>query len=121
MLAITYATQEKWTEALHFVEKGSPLIPQHIGVLAGILRRMGEVDRAEELIQKLMPGAAYGAPSGLTFFYLVCGEIDKAVDWLGKAIEQRDPTAAAYASMFFRSTSRWPKLARLMNLPEEAR
>jgi serine/threonine-protein kinase len=120
-LAVSYARQEKWTEALHVAEKADPMIPLATGILAGILRRMGEVDRAEELIQKLMPGAAYGAPSGLTFFYLVCGEIDKAVDWLGKAIEQRDPTAAAYASMFFRSTSRWPKLARLMNLPEEAR
>jgi serine/threonine-protein kinase len=33
----------------------------------------------------------------------------------------RGPIAAVFASTYFRSTSRWPALARLMNLPEEAR
>ena len=121
ILALTYARQEKWTEALHFAEKRASLIPQSIGILAGLLKRMGEVDRAEELIQKLMPGEAYGAPLGLCFFYLVCGEIDKAADWIEKAIEQRHPLAAYLSIWFLRSTSRWPALAKLMNLPEEAR
>jgi serine/threonine-protein kinase len=121
LLAITYARQEDWTEALHFAERGSPLIPHHIGVLAGVLRRIGEVRRAEELLQKLMPGETYGAPFGLFFFHFLCGEMDKAVDWLEKAIEQRHPLAATHASTWLRSTSRWPELARLMNLPEEAR
>jgi serine/threonine-protein kinase len=118
-LTLIYARQEKWTEALHFAEKESPLIPQHIGILAGILRRMGEVKRAEEWIQKLMSGGTYGAPLGLCVFYLVCGEIDRAADWLEKAIQQRQPTAAIYASMYFHSTTRWPELAKLMNLQEE--
>jgi hypothetical protein len=82
---------------------------------------MGEVKRAEELIQRLMSGETFGAPLGLSVFYLVCGEIDRAADWLEKLIEQRHPDATVVASMFFRSTSRWPALARLMNLPEEAR
>ena len=97
------------------------MIPDAIGTLAGVLRRMGEVSRAEELIQKLMPADAYGAPMGLAVFYLVCGEIDRAADWLEKAIEQRDVNVIWFASAWFRSTSRWPALARLMNLPEEAR
>jgi tetratricopeptide (TPR) repeat protein len=120
ILANTYARQEKWTEALHFAEKeSSSLIPQHIGTLAGVLRRMGEMKRAEELLQKLMSGETFGAPLGLCHFYFVCGEMDKAADWLEKAIEQRHPLAGAFASMYFRSSSRWPTLARLMNLPEE--
>jgi TPR repeat protein len=68
-----------------------------------------------------MPGKAYGAPLGLCYFHFLCGEIDRAADWLEKAIEQRHPAAAVIASIFFRSTSRWPALAKLMNLPEEAR
>jgi TPR repeat protein len=121
-LALAYVRQENWTEALHFAEKASVLlIPSTIGTLAGILRRMGEANRAEELIQKLMPGETYGAPIGLFFFHFICGDIDKAADWLEKAIEQRHPAAAIYASMYFRSTSRWPALAKLLNLPEEAR
>jgi Tfp pilus assembly protein PilF len=120
MVALTYARQEKWTEALHFAEKASSsLMPQAIGVLAGVLKRVGEANRAEELIQRLMPGETYGAPLGFCLFYLLCGEIDRAADWLEKAIEQRHPNTAHYASMNFRSSSRWPALARLMNLPEE--
>jgi tetratricopeptide (TPR) repeat protein len=120
-LAITYARQEKWTEALHFAEKATPMIPQAIGALAGILKRMGEVKRAEELLQKLMPCETYGAPIGLFYFCFVCGDIDRAADWLEKAIQQRQPNAALFASIYFRSSSRWPELASLMNLPEEAR
>jgi Tfp pilus assembly protein PilF len=122
LLARTYARQENWAEALHFAEKASALlIPATIGTLAGVLKRTGEVKRAEELIQKLMPGEAYGAPLGLYIFYLVCGEIERAADWIEKAIEQRHPLAAVYASVYFRSSSRWPALVKLMNLPEEAR
>ena len=122
VLAVTYARQENWTEALYFAEKGATALrPPTIGTLAGVLKRVGEVKRAEELVQKLMPGEAYGAPTGLCQFYLLCGEIDRAADWLEKAIEQHYPTASIIASMYFRSTSRWPALAKLMNLPDEAR
>ena len=52
-------------------------------------------------------------------FHLVSGELDAAADWTETAIEQR-----AVAVLFFlhahatalRSTPRWPRLARLMNL-----
>jgi serine/threonine-protein kinase len=121
ILALTYARQEKWTEALRFAEKATPMIPTAIGVLAGVLKRMGEVNRAEELLQKLMPGETYGTPLGLCSFNLMCGEIDEAADWLEKLIEQHNPGAAFIASAYFRSSSRWPALAKLMNLPEEAR
>lgn len=97
------------------------MAPFAIGTLAGALRQMGEVDRAEELRQKLMLGEAYGAPLGLAFYYLLCGETNKAADWLEKAIEQRHPNAMAIALRQFRSTSRWAALADLVNLPEEAR
>jgi tetratricopeptide (TPR) repeat protein len=120
VLAITYARQQKWTEALHFTEKCPPM-PFTNGILAGVLKRMGKVNRAEELIQKLMPGEAYGVPFGLYSFYFLCGDIDRAADWLEKAIEQRHPKATYTASIYFRSTSRWSGLARLLNLPEEAR
>jgi tetratricopeptide (TPR) repeat protein len=118
-LAISYAQQEKWTEALPLAEKATPMIPVAIGTLAGVLKRMGEANRAEELLQELMPDETYGAPLGLAAFFLLCGDIDRAADWLEKAIEQRQPNALITASMLFRSTSRWPGLARLMNLSEE--
>jgi TolB-like protein/predicted Ser/Thr protein kinase len=119
-LTLTYARQEKWTEALHIAEKAFPMLSWVIGILAGVLKRMGEVSRAEELIQKLMSSENYDVPIGLSLFYLVCGEIDRAAEWWEKVIEQRNPNAPHFGSVLFRSTSRWPALARLMNLPEEA-
>jgi serine/threonine protein kinase len=120
-LALAYAGQQKWMEALQFAEKGFPMVHPLIGTLAGVLRRIGEVKRAKELIQQLMPGETYGSPLGLFFFHFICGEIDAATDWLEKAIEQRDNRAPIFASWQLRSSSRWPALAKLMNLPKEAR
>ena len=83
-----------------------------------MLKLTGQENRAEELIQSFMPGEAYGAPMGLFFFHFLCEEMDRAAECWEKIIDQRHPLAAIYASMFLRSTSRWPALARLMNLPE---
>jgi tetratricopeptide (TPR) repeat protein len=119
-LALTYARKEQWAEALHIAEKASPKNPWGIGFLAGVLKRTGEVSRAEELIQKLMSIENYNIPIGLSLSYLVCGELDRAAEWWEKVIEQRSPLAPDFGSVFFRSTSQWPALARLMKLPEEA-
>jgi len=125
VLALTYARQEKWVEAAEtlrsFAERASSVTPQFIGTLAGALKIIGEVNRAEDLIKRLMPGEAYGAPFGLALYYLLCEEMDRAAEWWEKVIEQRHPLASIYGSIFFRSTSRWPALARLMNLPEDVR
>ena len=120
-LALTYARKEQWTEALHIAEKASPRNPWGIGFLASVLKRTGEVSRAEELIQRLLSIENYNVPVGLSLFYLVCGEMDRAAEWWEKVIEQRSPLAPDFGSVFFRSTSQWPALARLMNLPDEAR
>ena len=61
---------------------------------------------------------------GMVFYHLVCSEIDAAIDWYERAIEQRQPMAAMFASAGFfkplRASPRWAKLARMMNLPETA-
>lgn len=84
-----------------------------------MLKRLGEVNRAEELIQKLMPGDSYGAPMAIAFFYFLCGEMDRAGQWREKVIEQRHPLAPIYAPVFLRSAPNWPALSKRMNLPPE--
>jgi serine/threonine protein kinase len=121
LLAFSYARQEKWKEAAQFAKQESGMAPFATGILAGALKQMGEVSRAEELKKKLMPGEAYGAPLGFTFYYLLSGEANIAADWLEKAIKQRHPNAMAMALRQFHSSPRWAALARLINLPEEAR
>ena len=65
-----------------------------------------------------MPGMS---TLGMIHYHLVRSEIDAAIDWYERAIEQRQPTALELASAGFfkplRSSPRWPRLARMMNLP----
>ncbi len=79
-----------------------------------------DIGRSEELLQKLLPGEAYAAPLGLAHYYLYCGELDKAMDWSEKAIEQRHPAVLFFLNVHIpvlRSSPRWPDLKRLLNLP----
>ena len=120
-LAMALALQEKWGEARHFAEKATPLIPIGLGILAGILKHMGEANRSEVLIQKLITEEPYGAPSGLCYFYFLSRKVDEYCDCIEKLIEQRHLNAVHFAIWYGRSSPRWPALARLINLPEEAR
>ena len=58
-----------------------------------------DIGRSEELLQKLLPGEAYAAPLGLAHYYLYCGELDKAMDWSEKAIEQRHPAVLFFLNV----------------------
>jgi len=87
------------------------------GFLTHVLMQAGEKDRAQELLARL-PGMM---PSGMVRYLLVASEIDAAIDWYEKGVEQQQPFAALWASAAFlkplRSSPRWPKLAKMMNLP----
>jgi TolB-like protein/predicted Ser/Thr protein kinase len=124
-LANHYATRRMFAEALPFAEKASSLAIWNspiAGALTGLLIRTGGRRRGEELIQRLISSQAYGAPFGLAIFHTFCGEIDPAADWFEKAIEERYPGIALWlqsgAGEPLRSSPRWPKLAKMMNLPE---
>jgi TolB-like protein/Tfp pilus assembly protein PilF len=124
-MAFIHALRGDLAEALAFAEKAYAVAPglgQVMGLLAGVLALSGDIDRAEGLLEKLRPGQAYGAPRALAIFHLLCGEVEKAADWTGKAIEQRDPLITFFLrhplAKALRSTARWPALAKMMNLPE---
>jgi tetratricopeptide (TPR) repeat protein len=118
-IADACAGQSRWTEALRIMEKATPMIPEALGVFAGILKHMGEEDRADELIQKLMSGEPYGIPKAQVVFSYLSGNIDKAADWVEKMIEQHHLNASHLARWCVRSSPRWPTLAKRMNLPEK--
>lgn len=96
----------------------SPWSATATGFLAGLLVRSGEKGRAEKLIES-MHGMI---PVGMILYHLVCGDIDTAIDWYERAIEQRQPMAVLLAAAGYmraiRSSPRWPRLAKMMNLPE---
>jgi TolB-like protein/Tfp pilus assembly protein PilF/predicted Ser/Thr protein kinase len=117
--------QDRTDEALAYAEKVYSLVPTNWGVtgfLAGILSRTGDQKRADSLRQMLGSGEAFGAPVGLAHFHMVLGEIDVAAGWLERAIEQRDTRAPWILPHMFgnqlTSSTYWPKLAKMMNLPE---
>ncbi len=117
------ASRGMHAEALALAEKAYSFIPgapNVIGLLAGLLMLTGDTSRAEALLPKLGDGRTYGTPVGFAVFHLLCGEIDRVADWTEQAIEQRHPLVYAFFGML-RSSSRWPAIAKLMNLPEEAR
>ena len=90
-----------------------------IGGFAAALTRSGETKRAEELLEKLKPGDAYGAPIGLGTFHFLCSEFEQSVDWVRKAIEQRHPAVFFFLNVHgqaLRSSPSWPQLADSLNL-----
>jgi TolB-like protein len=124
-LGEAYATMGRWPEAVGALEQSHRIAPQDalgIGMLAGALARVGEKARAEGLIQEM--GKAPRPIFGKVLYHVLCGETEPAADWYERAIEQRDPFALVFASgpllSTIRQTSRWPKLARMMNLPDNA-
>jgi hypothetical protein len=89
--------QQRWPEALALTENGYAVAPGNyfnIGQLAGILKAMGQSERAGTLMRKLGDGKMFGEPAGFIAYHLVLGEIDHAADWFETLIDQRDPRAA---------------------------
>ena len=126
-LAEFYAARGRFAEALPIAEKAftlTPWYPSSVGIYAGLLARLGQPDRGQELIQKLGSGETFGASTGRAIFHTCCGEMDLAADWCEKAIAERDPQGSQtlQTPLFepLRASPRWPKLAALMNLQAEA-
>ena len=76
--------------------------------------------RAADLRQLLRPAEAYGVPTGLAMFYLACMDLDQAMPWIMRAVEQHDQRVNVIHRLVpaLRSRPGWPELAKMMNLPE---
>jgi eukaryotic-like serine/threonine-protein kinase len=124
-LAGYHASRGELDQALALSERAyalAPVLPDVIGLLAGLLKRAGDTRRGDELLQKLQPADAYGVPRGLTVYQWVLREFDAMADWIEKAIDQHDPSGVLYLRLWpggeLRSTPRWAGLMRKLNLPE---
>jgi serine/threonine protein kinase/tetratricopeptide (TPR) repeat protein len=122
LIAQSHFFQGRFAKARESAEEGFRLAPWDAvatGFLAYVLMQAGEKDRARELLARLLPGMM---ASGMVRYLLVSSEIDAALDWYEKGIEERQSFAVLWASAEFlqplRASPRWPKLAKMMNLPE---
>jgi serine/threonine protein kinase/tetratricopeptide (TPR) repeat protein len=120
-LAEIYIVIGRFAEAVVAGEKAYQLAPWNsmaTGIFAAALVRVGQRDRAEALIAQMgeQPIPVWGRIG----YHLLCSEIDAAADWYEKAIRDRDPFAVVFARIPYgkalRDSTRWPKLARMMNL-----
>ena len=93
--------------------------PLNIGLLAGSLRNVRETAGAEALLAQLPPDT-HGFALMRTCFHLVCGEIDAAVEWAGKAADERHlilvPSIVRPFESLLRQSFGWPALLRRLNL-----
>ena len=121
-LGLLCARRHQHTEAMQCAERamaGAPWCPYSIGVMAAALANEGLTDRAQPLLVALR-GDAYGGPVGLAVYYLARGEIEQAVEWSGKAVEQRFPAFIPRMIRTFepslRRSAAWPDVLKKMNL-----
>jgi tetratricopeptide (TPR) repeat protein len=97
----------------------SPWNGNIVGFFGGLLSHTGQAVRGEAIMEALgQPGTN---PFSRVFFHMLRSEIDLAADWYEKAIEQRELFALICAPSPvitpLRESERWPRLAKLMNLP----
>jgi len=122
-LGMLHAKLGQHVEARKCADRGfaaAPWSPHSIGLLAGTMMNAGETKEAEELLAKL--SGSYREPAARACFHVVHGEIDNAVEWAGKALDQR---VAAIITIIIRSfepllrkSAGWPGLLKKMNLGE---
>jgi eukaryotic-like serine/threonine-protein kinase len=121
-LALLYARRHQQTEAMQCAERamaGAPWCPYSIGVMAAALANEGQANRAQPLLVALR-GDAYGGPVGLAVYFLAQGEIEQAVEWSAKAVEQRFtafiPRLIRTFEPSLRRSAAWPAVLKKMNL-----
>jgi TolB-like protein/cytochrome c-type biogenesis protein CcmH/NrfG/predicted Ser/Thr protein kinase len=123
-LGEAYASSGRWAEAREALENAHRVVPYDSlvsGLLAGVLARLGQKARAEELIGQM--GEAPRPIFGRVLYHILCGDIDASADWFERAIEDRDPFALVFVTTpltsDLRQSPRWLRLTRMMNLPEQ--
>jgi TolB-like protein/Tfp pilus assembly protein PilF len=124
-LSWLYVQCGRFQEALTWSEKAFAQVPRLTwvrGQYAALLRLTGDAVRAENVLRELGDGNARGAAFGYAFYHLWNSDFEEAADWAERAIVQRD-FALLYVLPFrfaegLRRSSRWPKIAKMLNLPE---
>jgi serine/threonine-protein kinase len=124
-LSEAYLGLGKVSEAVASAERAHRNLPKQAmgtGLLAALLVRTGERDRAEILLAEM--GSSPTPVWGRAWYHLLCSEIDAAAVWYEKMIEAREIFAPVYAKSHYtaelRASPYWPKLAHMMMLPVSA-
>jgi TolB-like protein/tRNA A-37 threonylcarbamoyl transferase component Bud32 len=116
----------RYVEGLSHAERAftlAPWSPSAKGLLAAGLRIAGDQRRSEGLVELLKADQTSPTALGLAIYHLVCSEIDACADWTELAIADRHPAIFFFIHAHapaLRGSSRWPALAKMLNLPDSA-
>jgi serine/threonine protein kinase/tetratricopeptide (TPR) repeat protein len=112
-------------EGIQAVEEAARLVGSStvlLGILGHAYAMAGRTDEARRLLDEMLQfsQSKYMPPLGIAYTYLGLGEMERAFDWLEKAIDERD-AMVAYTPSFhladpLRSHPRYHALLRKMNL-----
>ncbi len=125
-MAMILADQGNLEEALVIARRAhsiGPWLPETAGVLAGLLRRSGEETQSQSIAKTIGSGGLLGDARSQALFHLLSGELNEGADWAEKAIAEEDMSMRMVYLRFvackdLRASHRWPKIARMINLPQ---
>jgi serine/threonine-protein kinase len=121
-LASYLALRQQHADALACAERAiarAPWAPAAVGVMAAALHNVGRGGDAEPYLTQLR-GDPYGGPAGLAVFHAARGDVDQAVEWASKAVDERYTIflvtfVRPFEPLLHRSAA-WPALMKKMNL-----
>ena len=119
--AMAYCLNGKFEEGLPYALSAFELGPFDTfarGMYAGTLYRLGDKEKAAALMTD-MTGALN---IGMTIYHLVCGQIDEAINWFDRDIQERRANCVMIALASWarplREHSSWPEISLRINFPE---
>jgi serine/threonine-protein kinase len=122
VLGVNLAVDGQLEESARLCERAYQLAPwfkPNVGFRAALLKRAGQDAESQRLFDTLASANGYDDPIGPAMYYLVLGDLDGTADWAEKAVEERQPAVFFFLhahAKALKSTSRWPRLAKMMNL-----
>jgi tetratricopeptide (TPR) repeat protein len=120
LLSLQMGTSSDAIAAFEQAYRIAPWNPQIVGHLAGCLAAAHHDDRADALLRQLLDGPAHLTAIGMTAYHGIRSDPDATAEYFEKAVESRHPLALVYARhppcQVMRKSSRWPALAKMLNL-----
>jgi serine/threonine-protein kinase len=121
-LGALHAVRRQHEEALPCAEKAiarASWAPYAIGLMAAALSNVHRSDDAEPYLARLR-GDPYGGPAGLAMYCVARHDVDQALEWASRAVDQRYTGFLVGVLRPFepllRLSAAWPALLKRMNL-----
>jgi adenylate cyclase len=126
-LGLAYAKKGMCQESISILERGANLFPENpflmsaLGYSYGVA---GKKDEAERIVSGFIESykKRYFSPMFISRIYAGMGEVDKAIEWLEKAYEERDPVFSFVKSApshdYMHTDPRFKAILKKMGLEE---